>query len=122
MAWAKGQTGNPLGGALRKPFKTAMVMELLKEGKDKDGFDMPRLRRIADAICTKAEDGDVQAARFIAEWFDGKPTQIIEASINDSRDISSLSPDEVDRRIEELAKRRQRYLSITARASAEDVK
>jgi hypothetical protein len=113
MAWDKGQTGNPLGGALRKPFKTAMIMELLKEGTE-----MPRLRRIADAVMTKAEDGDVQAVRFVAEWLDGRAIQTIDATINDRRDLSNLSDDEINRRIEELKQRRGRAVTITAEPAA----
>ena len=117
MTWVKGQSGNQYGGALRKPFKMALVMELLR-----DGPDMPALTLICRKLKEQAQDGDIQSAKLILETLDGKAAQTIETTINDSRDISTLSPEQVDSRIEELTKRRQRYLAITARASAEDVK
>lgn len=40
--------------------------------KDRDGL---RLRRIADKVVTAAEEGDLQAAKEIADRLDGKPAQ-----------------------------------------------
>ena len=109
MPWDKGQSGNPLGAALRKPFKMALLMEMLDEGPD-----MPRLRRIVDAVCKKAEEGDIPAAKFIAESLDGRAVQAIESTINDRRDLSQQSPDEIDRRIAELQRRRTRLIATVA--------
>lgn len=112
MTWVKGTSGNPLGGVLHrsKPFKQALIMELLK-----DGSDMPRLRRIISAVCDKAEAGDIPAAKFISESLDGKAVQVVESTINDRRDLSQQSPEEIDRRIAELQRRRTRMIASTAK-------
>lgn len=55
-----------------KPFRDALRMEIA----DADG-DFKRLRKIAAALADKAETGDVQAIKEIADRLDGKVAQAI---------------------------------------------
>lgn len=65
---------NPTGikGPSQKPFRDALRMEIA----DADG-DFKRLRKIAAALADKAESGDVQAIKEIADRLDGKVAQAI---------------------------------------------
>lgn len=64
----------PLGSENKdKPFRDALRMAIADAGEDR-----PRLRRVATALLDKAETGDVQAIREIADRLDGKVPQGIE--------------------------------------------
>jgi hypothetical protein len=66
--------GRPIGSLNReKPF-TDMLRVALQGGGRR------RLRIIADKLAEKAEQGDIQAIREIADRLDGKPAQAIERS------------------------------------------
>lgn len=68
MAFEKGQSGNPGGRPKDKPWRDALRMAL----KDGDGL---ALRRIAEAVITAAQSGDMQAIKEIGDRMDGKPAQ-----------------------------------------------
>jgi len=68
MTFQPGQSGNPTGGRKDKPWRDALRIAI-KEG------DGQRLRRIADAVVTLAETGDMQAIKEIGDRLDGKPAQ-----------------------------------------------
>lgn len=53
-----------------KPFRDALRMEIAEAGDDRK-----RLRRIANALLSKAEEGDVQAIKEVGDRLDGKPAQ-----------------------------------------------
>jgi hypothetical protein len=64
--------GRPIGSVNReKPFTDMLRVALLSGGRR-------RLRIIADKLAEKAEQGDIQAIREIADRLDGKPAQAIE--------------------------------------------
>ena len=64
--------GRPIGSVNRqKPFADALKVALLSGGGR-------RLRIIADRLCEKAEQGDLQAIQQIADRLDGKPVQALE--------------------------------------------
>ena len=42
--------------------------------------DPEKLRRIADALLTKAEEGDIQAIKELGDRLDGKSSQPVDAS------------------------------------------
>ncbi len=66
--------GRPIGSVNReKPFTDMLRVALLSGGGR-------RLRIIADKLTEKAEQGDIQAIREIADRLDGKPAQAIERS------------------------------------------
>jgi hypothetical protein len=63
--------GRPVGSVNReKPFNDALRIALRS--------DPLRLRRIADKLAEKAEEGDLAAIREIADRLDGKPAQVID--------------------------------------------
>ena len=75
MAWTKGQSGNPQGRAVEKPFADALRLEIKEAGADHQ-----QLRTIARKLLDKAEAGDMQAINCLADRLDGKPPQAVELS------------------------------------------
>lgn len=64
--------GRPIGSVNRqKPFANALKVALLSGGGR-------RLRAIADRLCEKAEQGDLEAIKQVADRLDGRPPQAIE--------------------------------------------
>ena len=67
--------GRPIGSVNReKPFNDALRIALRG--------DPLRLRRIAEKLAEKAEEGDLAAIRELADRLDGKPAQVV-----DRRDV-----------------------------------
>jgi FPC/CPF motif-containing protein YcgG len=60
--------GRPIGSSNReRPFTDALRIALRADPR--------RLRRIAEKLAEKAEDGDLAAIRELADRLDGKPPQ-----------------------------------------------
>ena len=75
--------GRPIGSVNReKPFADVLRVALLSGGGR-------RLRIIADRLCEKAEQGDLQAIQQIADRLDGRPAQAIER--HDAQSVRQLS-------------------------------
>lgn len=89
MPFKKGQSGNPGGRPKQKQFRTALQMEL-----NAAGDDAKALRSIARKLLDKAEDGDLQAIREIADRLDGKPVQGIEGGDPTNPIQIIISPDD----------------------------
>jgi hypothetical protein len=89
MAFKKGQSGNPGGRPKSKPFRDALSIELAARGEDAKS-----LRAIASQIIKKAEEGDLQAAREIADRLDGRPTQEAELVV-EKRNVHDYSDAEL---------------------------
>ena len=71
--------GRPIGSVNReKPFNDALRIALRG--------DPLRLRRIAERLADKAEEGDLAAIREIADRLDGKPAQ----QVVDRSEVSSI--------------------------------
>ncbi|WP_192733524.1 hypothetical protein [Bradyrhizobium sp. OAE829] len=74
--------GRPIGSVNReKPFNDALRIALRG--------DPLRLRRIAEKLAEKAEEGDLAAIRELADRLDGKPVQVVDrhdASIQELTD------------------------------------
>ena len=49
--------------------------------------DAERLRRIAEALLTKAEEGDLQAMKELGDRLDGKPSQAIDLGSDPERPL-----------------------------------
>jgi hypothetical protein len=49
--------------------------------------DAERLRRIAEALLNKAEEGDIQAIKEVGDRLDGKPTQTIAGAGEDGEHV-----------------------------------
>ena len=63
--------GRPIGSVNReKPFNDALRIALRG--------DPLRLRRIAEKLTEKAEQGDLAAIRELADRLDGKPVQVVD--------------------------------------------
>ena len=78
--------GRPIGSVNReKPFNDALRMALRG--------DPLRLRRIAEKLAEKAEQGDLAAIREIADRLDGKPAQVIDRGAVSIHDLSDAELD-----------------------------
>ena len=63
--------GRPIGSKNRElPFNSALRLALRG--------DPLRLRRIAEKLAEKAEEGDLGAIRELADRLDGKPAQVVD--------------------------------------------
>lgn len=80
MTWEKGESGNPQGRALNKPFLDAVTRAI----KQDDG---KRLRAAAEKLLDAAGAGEPWALQMVADRLDGKPKQQIEQSGPDGSDI-----------------------------------
>ena len=83
LGFQKGHSGYGLQVRRDKRLVSrALELELERTVKDKKGNVKKRLQRIADAIVTAAELGDVSAFNAIANRVEGMPMQIIEQNTN----------------------------------------
>ena len=63
---------NPRGQQRDKPFRDALRLEIAAAGEDHKA-----LRKVAQALLTKAAAGDVHAIREIGDRMDGKVAQAV---------------------------------------------
>lgn len=71
------------GPYIDKPFRDALRLAVKREG-DSQAKGKSKLDRIAARLVTEAMDGDVQAAKEIADRLDGKvPQAVIGGGAND---------------------------------------
>jgi hypothetical protein len=83
--------GRPPGAINKdKPFAEALRMELASAGSDHK-----KLRVIAKKLIEKAEEGELSAIQQIADRLDGKPAQEASVTIDDKRDASDWSREEL---------------------------
>jgi hypothetical protein len=83
--------GRPKGSENKdKPFRDALRLELAAAGDDGK-----KLRSIARALIAKAEEGELQAIQQIADRLDGKPAQESTVTIDDKRDATDWTRDEL---------------------------
>jgi hypothetical protein len=73
MAFQPGQSGNPAGKAPSQKSFAAMLKLAIHEAGSQPGTN--KLRDVADALVSKAIDGDIQAIKEIADRLDGKVPQ-----------------------------------------------
>ncbi len=91
--YQKGQSGNPSGKSKLKPLTDRLRM-ILSEHPE-------RAQKIAEALISEAENGNLQATNIVLERLEGKPMQ--QLNITDERQTLEIA--EIDRRITELAGR-----------------
>ena len=81
MPWIKGQSGNPLGRAVEKPWTDAIKRKLaqleIKDGEKVICKKGEALAKIAETVITRAIVGDKDAWREIGDRMEGKPPQAI---------------------------------------------
>lgn len=102
--FAKGVSGNPTGQSRFKVLSDALRMEFVQDPK--------RARRIADKLITLAEEGDLQATALIFDRLEGRAVQSIEID----QSVTHRTPEEVDRRIQELTSRLGLVIDVTPEA------
>lgn len=92
MAWQKGQSGNPKG---RPPSEKAFADALRIAVTADDGTGQTKLRAIAEKLVTSAVAGESWAIQQVADRLDGKPAQESTVTIDDKRDASDWTRDEL---------------------------
>lgn len=93
MAFAKGKSGNPGGRKSEKPFADALRMELAAAGENHKA-----LREIARNLIDIARHPDMTALpaiNAIADRLDGKPAQESTVTIDDKRDATDWTREEL---------------------------
>ena len=93
MAFAKGKSGNPGGRPKEKPFADALRLEIAAVGADHKA-----LRAIARNLIELAQTPELAALpaiNAIADRLDGKPAQESTVTIDDKRDATDWTRDEL---------------------------
>lgn len=74
-----GQSGNPAGRP--KQVGTKLIREMAAELAE--GSNETRLRRIVDALLTKAEAGDLEAVKIVFDRLEGRPRQSVSLDLGE---------------------------------------
>lgn len=80
----KGQSGNPNG----RPKKLPELDDLLADVLGEETNGRTAAEAILRALLTKAKKGDTRAAEILLDRTWGKAKQVIDANINDSREVT----------------------------------
>ena len=97
--WVRGQSGNPKGRPLRgrsvAELARAISLERVAFADGDEEIVCSRLERLLRVLFTKAiEDSDVRATRCLFEYMEGRPVQMVAATIK-SEGGGSVSADEL---------------------------
>ena len=95
MAFKKGISGNPGGKSREKIFTDALRLELNRiDPSDKD--KRKKINRLAEKLVECAID-DKQGWAFqqIADRLEGKPVQVVDATVDDNRTLHQFSDAEL---------------------------
>ena len=105
MGYAKGQSGNPLGRAVEKPFADALRIEIAAAGNDQKC-----LRAIARNLIKRALVNNKDALPAIvalADRLDGKPAQSSTVTI-EKRDATDWTREELEALLRNAAQSSER--------------
>ena len=95
--WVPGQSGNPKGRPRRGHSAAEMARAVSQERveflDEAEKAVYSRLERLVRVLWTKALDGDLKAIRCLLEYMEGKPVQVIAATVKKEGD--SVSADEL---------------------------
>ncbi len=91
MTWKPGQSGNPRGRLAEKLFADAVRMAVNED----DGTGQRKLRRIAEKLVDAAMGGQGWAIQQIADRLDGKPAQESTMTIENKRNATDWTRDEL---------------------------
>ena len=103
MVWEKGKSGNPAGrpAGRHKPWRAALDMALKRRDEKLGGPDRA-LQQIAENVLDKAEAGDKDAWREVAERLDGKVAQaLVGDADHDPIQVQGMTITIVDPKVEE---------------------
>jgi hypothetical protein len=90
-SWKKGQSGNPFGNT-QKPFLAALKVALSEIDPE---TQQTKLRLISEQLTNLAVAGEPWAIREVVNRVDGRAVQKIEATIDDKRDATDWTRDEL---------------------------
>ena len=95
MAFKKGISGNPGGRSGEKIFTDALRLELNRvDPRDKD--KRKKINRLAEKLVECAiEDKQAWAFQQIADRLEGKPVQVVDATVDDNRTLHQFSDAEL---------------------------
>jgi hypothetical protein len=95
MAFKKGISGNPGGKSREKIFTDALRLELNRiDPQDKD--KRKKVNRLAEKLVECAiEDKQSWAFQQIADRLEGKPVQVVDATVDDHRTLHEFSDAEL---------------------------
>jgi len=94
MAFKKGISGNPGGRSGEKIFTDALRLELNRvDSQDKD--KRKKINRLAEKLVECALDGEGWAFNMIADRLEGKPVQVVDATVDDHRTVHEFSDAEL---------------------------
>jgi hypothetical protein len=95
MAFRKGISGNPGGKSREKIFTDALRLELNRvDPQDKD--KRKKINRLAEKLVECAiEDKQAWAFQQIADRLEGKPVQVVDATVDDHRTVHEFSDAEL---------------------------
>jgi hypothetical protein len=92
MVWKPGQSGNPHGRRSEKLIADAIRIAVFEEDP---ATGKRKLRLIAEKLVTAAINGEGWAIQQIADRLDGKPAQESTMTIDDKRDATDWTNDEL---------------------------
>lgn len=87
MPWKPGQSGNPNGRRVEKPFLDSLQRAIAQD-------DSERLRKSAETLLNKAAAGESWAVQMLADRLDGKASQAIKVT-REVREPMDMSLDEI---------------------------
>src|SRR3974390_2112995 len=95
MAFKKGMSGNPGGKSGQKIFTDALRLELNRvDPQDKD--KRKKINRLAEKLVECAiEDKQGWAFQQIADRLEGKPVQVVDATVDDNRTVQQFRDPEL---------------------------
>jgi len=83
--WVRGQSGNPNGRPRRGRSVAEMARlvahERIQFDDDGEAGEYSRLERLVRVLWTAALDGDLGAARLLIEYMEGRPVEVVAASV-----------------------------------------
>src|SRR6516165_6214665 len=108
MAFRKGISGNPGGKSGQKIFTDALRLELNRvDPRDKD--KRKKINRLAEKLVECAiEDKQGWAFQQIADRLEGKPVQVVDATVDDNRTLHQFS----DAELSAILRRRVGVVSV----------
>lgn len=92
MAWQKGQSGNPRGRLTEKVFADAIRIAVNEQDA---ATGKRKLRLIAEKLVEEAINGESWAIQQVGDRLDGKPAQESTVTIDDKRDATDWTRDEL---------------------------